>query len=306
MAYFAPYIDETGIHMPTYEDRLQDLTEAYRSIFGQEAELTPAVPDYQLLSVLAKALDDTSALVLSAYNSRNPAYASGQALDLLLPQYGISRAEGETDAEARKRLNLVTSSRGFFSYSAMEAAIREVPNADRVMFRVNDGDEETDGIPPHSLAVYVMNGNAGKIAEAIWRNKPPGIGTSGTVSRTVTDDQGITHTVRFNRPMLQMLFFYITLRTYEGFDGDVVIPAMQSALFHHLNDDMEIGEPLIIPSLYGLLYQAAGSYASTFAITDLSASGPAGYGIEREMIVMPWNYKFCMNSTSDTRVTIAE
>ena len=89
MAYFAPYIDGTGIHMPTYEDRLQDLCSAYRTIFGQEAELTPAVPDYQLLSVLAKALDDTSAFVVSAYNARNPAYASGQALDLLLPQYGM-------------------------------------------------------------------------------------------------------------------------------------------------------------------------------------------------------------------------
>ena len=77
MSYFAPYIDASGIHMPTYEDRLQDLLSAYRTIFGQEAELSPAVPDYQLLSVFAKALDDTSALVLQAYNSRNPLYASG-------------------------------------------------------------------------------------------------------------------------------------------------------------------------------------------------------------------------------------
>ena len=73
MAYFAPYIDESGIHMPTYEDRLQDLRDKYRSIFGQDAALDPAAPDYQLLSVFAKALDDTSAYVLSAYHSRNPA-----------------------------------------------------------------------------------------------------------------------------------------------------------------------------------------------------------------------------------------
>ena len=87
MAYFAPYIDQTGIHMPTYAGRLGELTEAYKNIFGVDAELSAAVPDYQLLSVFAKALDDISALVLQAYNSRNPAYASGQALDLLLPQY---------------------------------------------------------------------------------------------------------------------------------------------------------------------------------------------------------------------------
>ena len=101
MSYFAPYIDASGLHLPTYEDRLEELAEAYRSIFGIESELSASVPDYQLLSVFAKALDDVSALVLQAYNSRNPAYASGRALDLLLPQYGITREAGETDASVR-------------------------------------------------------------------------------------------------------------------------------------------------------------------------------------------------------------
>ena len=103
MSYFAPYIDETGLHMPTYEERLEDLCTAYRAIFGPEAELSPAVPDYQLLSVLARALDDTAALVLAAYNSRNPAYAQGQALDLLLPQVGLRR-RGATYSEAELTL----------------------------------------------------------------------------------------------------------------------------------------------------------------------------------------------------------
>ena len=34
MAYFAPYIDASGLHLPTYEERLEELTGAYRSIFG--------------------------------------------------------------------------------------------------------------------------------------------------------------------------------------------------------------------------------------------------------------------------------
>ena len=50
MAYFAPYIEDTGLHMPTYEDRLEDLVSAYRSIFGVDAEMSESVPDYQLLS----------------------------------------------------------------------------------------------------------------------------------------------------------------------------------------------------------------------------------------------------------------
>ena len=103
MPYFPPYIDGSGLHMPTYADRLEALTESYRSIFGTDAELSESVPDYQLLSVFARALDDASALVLSAFNSRNPQYASGRALDLLLPQYGLARLPGETDAHARGR-----------------------------------------------------------------------------------------------------------------------------------------------------------------------------------------------------------
>ena len=45
MPYFTPYIDATGIHMPTYEDRLEALVTAHRTLFGVEAELSAAVPD---------------------------------------------------------------------------------------------------------------------------------------------------------------------------------------------------------------------------------------------------------------------
>lgn len=300
MSYFPPHIDETGIHMPTYEDRLQDLLSAYRSIFGQEAELSPAVPDYQLLSVFAKALDDTSALVLQAYNSRNPLYASGQALDLLLPQYGIVREPGETDASVRARMNLATAARGAFSMDAMEAELRKISGVTHLLIRVNDEDTAVDSVPGHTVAAYVNGGNTGLIAGAIWRKKPPGIGTYGTVSRTVTDEQGNSHTVKFSRPTLLSISFRIELRSYQSFDETAVTELMRSALMEYVNETMEIGEALNIPQLYGLLYRAAGNYASTFAITDLSCSG--AHGIEREKLTPAWNAKFTLSS--ETNVTV--
>ena len=75
MSYFAPYIDGSGLHMPTYENRLSALTESYRSIFGLDADLSESVPDYQLLSVFARSLDDASSLVLSAFHQMNPMYS---------------------------------------------------------------------------------------------------------------------------------------------------------------------------------------------------------------------------------------
>ena len=61
IAYFPPYIVATGLHMPIYKDRLSALCEAYRSIFGLESEFSESVPDYQLLSVFVRSLDDASA-----------------------------------------------------------------------------------------------------------------------------------------------------------------------------------------------------------------------------------------------------
>ena len=89
--YFAPYIDGGGVHIPTYEDRLEALITSYKAIFGPEMNLEPSAPDYQLLSVFARALDDLSELILVDFASRNPRYASGVGLDLLLPLYGLTR-----------------------------------------------------------------------------------------------------------------------------------------------------------------------------------------------------------------------
>ena len=92
MAYFTPYIDETGVHIPTYADRLESLLSSYRTIFGADINLEISSPDYQLLSLFARSLDDLSQLILADFNARNPQYACGAALDLLMPLYGLSRS----------------------------------------------------------------------------------------------------------------------------------------------------------------------------------------------------------------------
>ena len=159
MSYFAPYIDASGLHLPTYEDRLEELAEAYRSIFGIESELSASVPDYQLLSVFAKALDDVSALVLQAYNSRNPAYASGRALDLLLPQYGITREAGETDASVRARIRHSLAARSSGSADALLAAVKAVSGVRDALVYINETDgTDSIGIPAHSIAVVTRGG----------------------------------------------------------------------------------------------------------------------------------------------------
>ncbi|MCR4875565.1 MAG: hypothetical protein K5922_00165, partial [Clostridiales bacterium] len=93
--YFTPYIDASGVHLPTYQDRLDALVSSYQTIFSPEANLEISSPDYQLLSVFARALDDLSQLLLYGCGCLNPDDGVGTALDLLMPLCGRHR-EGAT------------------------------------------------------------------------------------------------------------------------------------------------------------------------------------------------------------------
>ena len=54
MAYYAPYIDTTGIHVPTYEDIRDDLIASMKQIFGQDIYLADDSQDYQQICIFAK------------------------------------------------------------------------------------------------------------------------------------------------------------------------------------------------------------------------------------------------------------
>jgi len=300
MAYFPPYIDGSGLHMPTYEDRLSALCEAYRSIFGLESELSESVPDYQLLSVFARSLDDASALVLSAFHQMNPLYASGQSLDLLLPLYGLIRLPGETDAAARGRLLTALSSRGSAMAENILSEILSVSGVRKAALHVNDADSpDAKGIPAHSFCAVVSGGSLQKIAEAIFRKKAPGIGTWGATTKQVTDESGVSHDVSFSRPVTSYVSFHIDITPYEGFDASVT-DRIRRAVVDYLAP-FEIGQSLIVPSVYGVCYAAAGEKAKTFAITDLYATASAAGGTTRIQVPAEWN---TLLATGEEMITI--
>ena len=291
MSYFTPYIDGTGIHMPTYEDRLEDLTEAYRNIFGIDAELGPAVPDYQLLSVFAKALDDASALVLQAYNSRNPAYASGNALDLLLPAYGLTRAAGETDASVRARIRHSLAGRSTGTADALLAAVKGAKGVRDARLYVNDTDStDSISIPAHSIAVVTDGGNGEAVAQAIFDKKPPGIGTWGSTTVTVPDAQGNGHPVSFTRNTDKMIVVYLFIRVLEGGNRDEIRNALKGPVADSING-LGLAAPLNIPQLYGAAYNAKPEIAKTFIITDIQAAVSGESSAARDLVPCAWNEK---------------
>ena len=302
MAYFAPYIDASGLHLPTYEERLEELTGAYRSIFGIESELSASVPDYQLLSVFAKALDDVSALVLQAYNSRNPAYATGQALDLLLPQYGITREAGETDASVRARIRHSLAGRSSGSADALLAAVKAARGVRDAVVYINETDStDSIGIPAHSIAVVTRAGVANAIAQAIYDKKAPGIGTWGGNSGIAVDADGREHTIAFTRSTEKKIYLHLYIRVVEGGNQETIQNAVLPAVTEYL-DSLGLTVPLNVPQLYGAAYAADPAIAKTFVVTDIQVTIPGISGVIRDLVPCAWNEK--ISAASGTGITI--
>lgn len=305
MSYFAPYIDGSGLHLPTYEDRLENLCEGYRSIFGLDAVLSASVPDYQLLSLFAKALDDVSALVLQAFLSRNPAYASGQALDLLLPQYGLTRGAEETDAEVRGRIASALAGKGAATPDALRAGLLSLPYVRDARVFVNDTDApDADGIPAHSLAPVVYGGVNGDIAGLLFRKKAPGVGTYGSVTVPVTDAYGNVCPVSFTRAASRPVFLYLYVKRLEGCDDAAVEATVAPAVAAFVNG-LGIAAPLNVPQLYGVAYAAAGALASSFAIHDIQAA-PTGGETSRVRVDAAWNQRLSTPASGGVSFTFSD
>lgn len=81
MAYFSPFIDETGIHIPNYIDLRDQLIEEMKQIFGQDIYIENDSADYQMISILAKKIFDSYSMGMLAYNNRTPNTAIGTGLD---------------------------------------------------------------------------------------------------------------------------------------------------------------------------------------------------------------------------------
>lgn len=91
MAYFAPYIDKTGFHMPTYIDVRDKLVEDAKSIFGQDIYLGEDSQDYQWIATVAEKIYDAFQIAQSVYNNRAPNTAIGAGLDSIVKINGIKR-----------------------------------------------------------------------------------------------------------------------------------------------------------------------------------------------------------------------
>lgn len=92
MTYQAPYIDDDGLHTNSYQDILDYFVEGAKSIFGQDIYLGNDSQDYQMLSILSRAIYDEEQCAQVNYQSRSPlTTTNADALDGLVTLNGLAR-----------------------------------------------------------------------------------------------------------------------------------------------------------------------------------------------------------------------
>lgn len=85
------WIDENGVHVPSYPEVLEDLKNDFRSIYGQDVYLEPDSQEGALCATFAVRLYDCYTLAASVYNSYSPATAQGVGLSSVIKTNGIRR-----------------------------------------------------------------------------------------------------------------------------------------------------------------------------------------------------------------------
>lgn len=202
MADSAVTLDGSGISIRSFREIREALVERFTEIFGKDIDLSPSSPDGQLLDLFAYSYSDVAEAVQGAAAALDVSSAEGTFLDSLGRLMGISRRDGESDEVYRSRL-LSAEQTGLATYDGMLTYLRKKIGASVSLSANDEPYADAEGIPGHSVAVYVPDSLSdvpdGDIAQAIWECKPAGIRTFGSSVGTATDIAGNAHRVRFTR-----------------------------------------------------------------------------------------------------------
>ena len=182
----------------------------------------------------------------------------------------------ETDEDLRIRREEDLRRAGAAAVDAIEADVRAVTGVTScTVFNNPTNAADGDGIPAHAFEALVLGGSVNPIAQAIWDSMPAGIEAHGDTSGSATDSDGTAHTVAFTRPTEVPLYLDIFVTVDAGTyptDGDTQI---QAAIAAWSQDALQVGDDLILSSMYPTIFGIAGVLDVT-QIQAGTAPAPSG------------------------------
>lgn len=128
------------------------------------------------------------------------------------PEAAIVGRREETDAEFRARRNETLKVAGSATVDAIASRVRNIDGVIDCFIVENQGIlPDGQGREGKSYETFVDGGDQQEIGDVIWKSKPAGIRTWGTITVPVFDRQGVAREVRFSRPEQVDIYFSLDL-----------------------------------------------------------------------------------------------
>ena len=154
----------------------------------------------------------------------------------------------ESDADFRVRREALLRISGAATLEVVRSQVLDVEDVVQAfVFENTTLERDAQGLPPKSFEVVACGGapdNDQAIAEAIFRSKPVGIETYGSISKSVEDSQGFLHPINFSRPIEVNMHIALTVAAEGGvfpLDGTEQI----KAALEKLANAQQIGEDVV-------------------------------------------------------------
>lgn len=189
----------------------------------------------------------------------------------------------ETDAEARQRRAQSLAIAGAGTPPSILSHLLAINGVTNATVLYNRGDAaDANNLEPHSILAVVLGGSDADIAAVMWERAGGGTGLNignanySLTSVTVTDSQGESQTVGFQRPTDQDMWVRLTysLNTEETFPDDgedkMAAAALAYGITHNPNND-------VLPDrFYGAVFDAVPGVKTLTVEVALDSGGSPG------------------------------
>lgn len=177
----------------------------------------------------------------------------------------------ETDAGLRGRQSVSTSLPAISPPGSIEASVANVPGViSSKLWENNTASTDANGIPSHSLSMVVQGGDVNAVAQAIFDKKAPGVGTYGSTSVSVTDEEGMLVSINFYELAFTTIYVAFTVHALAGYTSAIGFE-IKAAIAAYVNS-LDIGDTLYYTKLVAAACLDNIPDGKTFNLTALTVA----------------------------------
>ena len=264
------------INIKTQNEIFEELKQKYKDI-DAEWDLSESSFDALLIAAFAESLGNAYELVQKAYISKDPNSADEQELRDIAYISGIKEIKGEKISNFRLRRNESVALPSDNQVDSLRSAISNIDNVTHTkVFENFENITDTNGLPPHSVALLCSGGDDDAIALAYYYKKSPGtkmhaINTAISVEVISPSYPDTKLDIVFSRPVLVDVKIDLKIKKVDNLPSDISDTIKKSIISYasgNFIDDTNnfnhkgftIGDIVAISRLYTPINAVIGQY----------------------------------------------